>query len=202
MSLDGLIYRQTLDCGWLFAVVEAFVLFSSIICCLKINCGSFVLQVQRHCHRCPHHMCAERPALHLQPPRTSQRHPGYVPFASLLELSMWIVWWLLDKVRVVILVYHRFTRHWAVAWRGLFLLQLDFRIQIFQKAVKKKKGFEMDFECDFSPFWIQTITWSEPYSCEKKEVQDSGYIHINGLCPVLHWSGVWQGRHGGFVLIS
>ena len=44
---------------------------------------------------------------------------------------------------------------------GPFRLQLDFMIQISQKAIKKKvyiykNSFEMHFECDFSPFRIQT----------------------------------------------
>ena len=49
----------------------------------------------------------------------------------------------------------------SYSWVGLFKLQLDFRIQIFQTAIKN--GFEMHFGCDLSPFRIQTSTWSYPY---------------------------------------
>ena len=37
-------------------------------------------------------------------------------------------------------------------WVGLFRLQLDFKIQVSQKGIEKKKVFEMYFEWNFSPF--------------------------------------------------
>lgn len=57
---------------------------------------------------------------------------------------------------------------------GTFPATAGFQDSNISESSKKKKGFEMDFECDFSPFWIQTITWSEPYSCEKKRFRILG----------------------------
>ena len=45
-------------------------------------------------------------------------------------------------------------------WVGLFRLQLDFRIEVSSKS--NKNGVEMPFECDFSPFRIQTLSRSHP----------------------------------------
>ena len=70
------------------------------------------------------------------------------------------------------------------SWVGRFRLQPDFRIQISQKAIKY--GFEMHFECDFSPFRIQTLTLSRPCRCRK---------HIGTVLPcwnviqLSNWSG-------------
>ena len=47
---------------------------------------------------------------------------------------------------------------------GTFQATAGFQdLDIFQKAVKK--GFEMHFECEFSPFRIQTLTRSHPRIC-------------------------------------
>ena len=46
------------------------------------------------------------------------------------------------------------------AWVGLFSLQPDFRIRDISES--NKNGFEMHFQCDFSPFRVQTLTWSHP----------------------------------------
>ena len=51
-----------------------------------------------------------------------------------------------------------------LSWVGPFQLQLDFMIQIFffRKQFKILKRLEMHFWCAFSPFRIQTFTWSHP----------------------------------------
>ena len=47
------------------------------------------------------------------------------------------------------------------AWMGLFGLYPDWGFRYLSES--DKNGFEMHFECYFSPLRIQTLTWSRPY---------------------------------------
>ena len=71
----------------------------------------------------------------------------------------------------------------GTSWVRLFRLQPDFGIQISQKATKN--GFEMHFECDLSPFRIQTLNWSHPWSEPACVVQVSMTSWANFFCLSL-----------------
>ena len=68
-------------------------------------------------------------------------------------------------------------------WVGLFRLQLDFRIQIFFLE-SNENDFVMHSECEFSPFRIQTLTWSRP--CDHFWYSEKIYSFTNETCdPVF-----------------
>lgn len=56
------------------------------------------------------------------------------------------------------LTYVKSYTHLLNAWVGFFRLQLDFRTLISFRS--NRNGFEMHFGREFSPFRIETLTWS------------------------------------------
>ena len=52
------------------------------------------------------------------------------------------------------------TRNPYISMGGTF--QVTARFQDSGLSESNKNGFEMRFKCEFSPFRIQTLTWSHP----------------------------------------
>ena len=73
------------------------------------------------------------------------------------------------------------------SWVGLLGIQLDFRIQIHLFFLESNKnGVEIHFECDFSLFRIQTLTFSHP--CWKKNCSTERDVNLFNL---LDHSKLW-----------
>ena len=81
-----------------------------------------------------------------------------------VKLNPWCMVWKLGILQISA----KPLSFYLSTWVGLFRLLLDFRIQISQKAIekRKKKGFEMHFECDFPPFTFRIQTLARSHQCK------------------------------------
>ena len=76
------------------------------------------------------------------------------------------------------------------AWMRLSRLQPDFRIQISFR--KQWNGFEMHYECEFSSFRSQTLTWSHPCREDWRDTKSLGSYSACLLTPVNALVLTWE----------
>ena len=81
----------------------------------------------------------------------------------IILLLHWDPWWRTCLVRGHPSFKTTVSDTFLFTWMGLFRLQQDFRIQIYLSE-GSKNGFEMHFECAFSPFRILTFNMVPPLS--------------------------------------